>query len=132
VPWLARCRETFFRPSSTVAHLNVVLCDPVDLSAHGYSTKAVIVVGVFSLRQTWHDSTVLLNLGEHRFIQQTSYIDFSRAEIRPALTFERLVNQGGFRTHDPVTAPLLARILQGISTSPRTPRDVKACARSLP
>jgi hypothetical protein len=129
VAWSARCGETFFRPSAAGEHLYVVLCDPSDVPTN--PRQSVVFVGIFSLRHPWHERTLVLDVGDHRFIKHESYVDYASANVKRAVEIEKSVNDRRFRTHDAVASPLVGRIVAGALTSPRTPRYVKDFLRAI-
>lgn len=117
--WQARRGATFFLPSAGPDHLYFVLCDPRDFDHH--PKQCIVVVGMFTLRLAQQERTVILDVGDHTFTKQPSYVDFSSATVKRAIQIEG----GGFRRHDGATQDLIDRIVSGLAISKRTPRYIK-------
>ena len=128
--WLARERQTFFRVSGEIgSHLNVVLCDPRDFPT--YRSQSVIVVDICSVRQTWHDTTTVVDVGDHPFLRHASYVNYRQARVDHAADLEKLVGARGYESSEPIDQELLVRILRGAIESANTQRDIKSFIRNL-
>ena len=103
---------------SMQAHLFVVLLDP---SEHNGNT---IIVSVESLRSERHDRTTVLRQGDHEFIRQESYVNYSRAAIVSVAHLEGLIQAKSARMRKPFREELVAKIRSGISKSRFTPLGV--------
>jgi hypothetical protein len=105
--------DTFFAPwpePDGMYHLFFVVSDPAR------DRNQVLVVPMM----TWADyreSICILEPGDHRFVRHTSYIDYGCAEVATATYIEKRIDSSEFRTHDPASPDLLARIRAGAGRS---------------
>ena len=106
-------------------HLFVVLNDPKVFD--GYGARAhVVLVCVSSIRDgISHDTTCELEPGCHAFVKRPSYVVYRRSRIEAAKHLEKLVEQGVFKPHSPVSAALLHRLKRGLRASSFTSREFK-------
>ena len=130
-PFLAlNCGDTFLIPKSArdTEHLWIIVTE-IDAS-----TNRAVCVNV-TTRQSYSDTTLVLQVGDHAFIQHESVVNYSDAREMPIDLVEQALqtrtNQFVCERRDPCTAALLNRIQQGLITSKQTPKDIKARCKML-
>lgn len=108
-------RDAFLMPSGPNPqvdddyHLFVVLTDPGKHSDVLMANASTVHAGVS------HDTTCLLQVGDHPFIKQTSYIVYARTRIFPVARLRTLVAaQTIIYRPPPVTPHVLSKICAGI------------------
>lgn len=74
---------------------------------------------------------VVLNQGDHPFVQHESVIAFRHSRIRSVSDIEELLHAGTAKRRDPVSPQLLARIQAGLVDSDFTPNGVRAYFREV-
>jgi hypothetical protein len=123
--WQASAGATLLIPSGAGKHLFVALNDPVVLE--GYGTQGcVVLVNVSTVRGGIpFDDTCVVEAGSHSFVTARSYMRYQDARIYRAIELSRLVAQGLFSPHEPVSADLLSQMKAGLRASPRTKREFK-------
>jgi hypothetical protein len=106
-------------------HLFILLNDPKVFD--GYGARAhVVLVCVSSIRDGIpHDTTCELESGCHVFVKRSSYVLYRHARIEAAKRLEKLVEQGVFKPHSPVSPELLERVKRGLRSSPFATREFK-------
>lgn len=107
-------------------HLHIILNHPAILQSYGNRPQVVIVSVTTIKPQKVPDNTVLLNVGDHPFIQRPSYIAYSFADVKE----ERLVAQLG-TAHHPVSLELLESVIRGAFQSPKTRNHVKDALKQI-
>ena len=107
-------------------HLHIILNDPIALQNYGNKPQ-VIIVSVTTIKpEKQADTTVVLNAGDHPFIQHPSYIAYNFAEIKE----ESLVAQLG-TGHHLISNELLNRVISGAFQSPKTRNHVKTALKQI-
>lgn len=107
-------------------HLHIILNDPVVLQSYGNQPQ-VLLASVTSIKPgKQHDSTVVLNIGDHPFIEHPSYIAYSFADIKPATIVAKLGTG-----HEPISEQLLERIICGAFLSPKVRNFVKDALKQI-
>lgn len=113
-------RDTLLIPSGPShdpnrLHLHVILTnaslDPSD------SIMKLLLVGFTSLA---YDTSCILRVGEHRFVQHDSFMDYANAKLTPVNTVIRQVQEGALRRQPPVSEDVFSRICQGLKDSDHT------------
>lgn len=108
-------------PDPRRRHLSIVVSAP---TAEGQ--VAVVNVTTHDLdRVACSNDCTLINRGEHPFVRHRSCIRYDRAHLRRDDLLTKSVDTGIFRSHEPLSDELLARVQAGLLASPRTPLDVK-------
>jgi len=74
---------------------------------------------------------VVLNQGDHPFVQHESVIAYYFSKIRMVSDIEELLIKGIARKREPVTPDLLRRIQAGLIDSDFTPNNVRAFYREV-
>ena len=111
-------------PSGTPKHLHIFLTDPI-----GENPARVLVVNVTTYKHDKQDRTVVLNVGDHPFIQHESIIYFYNARIILADYAQQEIDRNGFQYKEDVSDELYRRIINGLLTSRETPTDIKNFCR---
>ncbi|WP_202986249.1 hypothetical protein [Vibrio cholerae] len=118
-------KGTILIPTGPVKHLHFVCCDPVFYPS--YAKDSVLVVNISTVRMGLeHDETCILNVGDHPFVVQPSYVYYAEAQIAGCDTISRNVAAGTFNVHQPCSDETFRRILGGFSVSDYvTPKILK-------
>jgi hypothetical protein len=103
-------------------HLWVVLTPPDE--------GEVVTVCVVTAHKR-SERIVVLNTGDHPFIQHESVIAYGFTKIRTVSDIEELLNKGFAKRRDPVSVALLDRIRAGLLDSDFTPNGVRAYYREV-
>jgi hypothetical protein len=106
------------KPGQETEHLWVLITKP-DPATH----EALMVN--LTTKRPHSDTTTILNVGEHPFVQKPSVIFYADARIVDTRLLDAAVQRGACRMHAPFQPPVIARIQAGISASPLTPRRIK-------
>lgn len=112
------------KPGQDTAHLWVVV-----VSVNEKTNETVIVN--LTTQRTHSDTTVVLQKGEHPFVQHPTVVHYIDARIIDAKQLERAIEAGTFRSHSDCTQATLQRIQEGLFTSPFTPQKVKLFAGKI-
>jgi len=103
-------------------HLWVILTEP----SEGEVVTACVVTAIKR-----SERLVLLNIGDHPFVQHESVISYRFAKIRLVEDIERMLAQGTAKRREPVSPELLNRIQTGLIDSDFTPNGVRNYFRSF-
>ncbi len=106
------------KPGQEKSHLWVLVtgADP--------QTGEVIIVN-FTTQRPHSDNTVVIQPGEHRFVDRPTVVFYPDARFTKLALLEAAVSQGIATQHDPLGPALLKRIQAGLQASPRTPTKIK-------
>lgn len=74
---------------------------------------------------------VVLNKGDHPFVQHESVIAYRYCQIRDVADIEELINRDLAKSREPVSPSLLKRIQAGLVDSDFTPNGVRAFYREV-
>jgi len=97
------------------AHLFVVILDA------GKEDDLTILIPVDTIpARGFYDDTTILNVGDHDFIKEPTYVNYYYGKIRQ----KNWIDQNGRRRDPPISNSLLQRISSGITRSDQTPNDV--------
>ena len=102
-----------------VFHLCIVLNDPPDVDP-----RQILYVPVITARKKY-DTTCVLEVWDHEFIDHKSWVHYARAEVR---TVQQLANRGSLR--ELLRDDVLERVCKGIFDSPHSPPWVKEFYRT--
>lgn len=105
------------KPGQETAHLWVVLTAP--------DAAGNVVMANFTTLRSHSDTTVVVNPGDHRFINHASVIHFADTRLTSASSVEAALASGIYPRHDDCTTILIDRILAGALASPYTPGKIK-------
>jgi len=106
------------KPGQETEHLWVLITKP-DPATH----EALMVT--LTTQRPHSDTTTILNVDEHPFVQKPSVIFYADARIVDTRLLDAAVQRGACRMHAPFQPPVITRIQAGIATSPLTPRRIK-------
>ena len=70
-------------------HLHVVMCDP-----NLVGQVLLVSICTYNEEKRDHDSTCLLDKGDHPFIKHRSYVRYASAEIRRASNLKNMTGKG--------------------------------------
>lgn len=101
-------------------HLWIVLTSP--------NEGEVVTVCLVTARKR-SERLVVLNMGDHPFVQHESVIAYQFSQIRSVEDIQELLRSGGAKPRDPVGPELLKRIRAGLLDSDFTPNGVRAYYR---
>lgn len=124
------CGDTFLIPKSArdTEHLWIIVTE-IDAT-----TSKAVCVNV-TTRQSYSDTTLVLQVGDHAFIKHESVVNYLDAREMPINLVEQALqtrtNQFVCEPRDPCSVALLNRIQQGLITSKQTPKDIKARCKRL-
>lgn len=126
--WVARLGSALYIPSDGVEHLHFVCSDP--FKPQGYASDSCLVVNLSSFRSKC-DNTMILQVGDHPFIQHDSYVYFKMAHVRQAQDLERLVKQNVYRGGEDADRSLIKRIVACMETSKFASMEMRQIARDV-
>jgi hypothetical protein len=106
------------KPGHDKSHLWVLL------TAVNPQTGEVIIVN-FTTQRPHSDTTVVIQIGEHRFVDRPTVVFYSDARFTRLAALEAAVNQGIASRHDPLKPALLTRVQEGLLKSPFTPAKIR-------
>jgi hypothetical protein len=106
------------KPGQETEHLWLLItnADPV--------TNEAIMVNV-TTRRPHSDTTTILNVGDHPFIQKPSVIFYADTRIVNSGLLDAAVTRGAFQAHAAFQAPIIRRIQSGVAASPLTPKKIQ-------
>ncbi|MBF0311549.1 MAG: hypothetical protein HQL56_18715 [Magnetococcales bacterium] len=88
----------------------------------------MLLVSVSSVGKagSWHDTTCILNQGDHPFVKHQSFVFYTRSRNENANKVVKGVKGGSFVPQDPLDQEVYERICGGMSVSPYTPKNILA------
>ena len=98
-------------------HLHIVLTYPND-------DDEIIVVSLSSLREH-SDTTVVLRPGDHPFVMRDTVVEYRMAVPTPARILSQRLDSGLYALYDPMPAPILRQIQEGVMASRFTRLGIK-------
>lgn len=81
--------------------------------------RQVLLVSVCSIDSAPYDTTVVLNVGDHPFIQHPSYVNYRYVSVEEEEKILRGVNSGEFTKREDCSEDLLTTIKHGLQDSPQ-------------
>ena len=106
------------KPGQTVAHLWVLLTD------RDAATDEVPVVNLTTQRPH-SDTTVILNSGDHPFVQHATVVNFSDTRLTKASLMTAYAHTGAYLRQSALSDTVLKRIQAGLLASPFTANKFK-------
>jgi|SRR5918999_108226 hypothetical protein len=106
------------KTSGGIPHLWIVVTDP-----EGNPPEVVIVN--LTTRQIDSDTTVVLNVGDHRYIRHETVVFYADARFAKTAGIEAISRFPGYGYHDDCSAKLLSTVRQGLLDSADTPKKIK-------
>jgi hypothetical protein len=104
-------------------HLRVVVTDPTP-------SGEVVVVSI-TTRRARSEPLVILNPGDHPFIQHESVVAYRYSEITSLAVIEQAIQSKKAKERETVAAELLRRIQRGLLDSDFTPNGVRYFAKEV-
>ena len=117
-----KCGDTFLTGDGNEDnfHLWIVLTSPNE-------GEVVTVCLVTAHKRS--ERLVVLNKGDHPFVQHESVIAYGFSQIRSVEDIQELLRSGAAKPRDPVSPELLKKIRAGLVDSDFTPNGVRAYYR---
>ena len=106
------------KPGQETEHLWVLITNP-DPAMH-----EAIMVNVTTQRPH-SETTTILNVGDHPFIQKPSVIFFADARMVDTRLLDAAVRRGAYNAHAAFQARVLLKIQAGLLASTFTPKKIK-------
>lgn len=123
--WHSNPGDTFLVPSGPQGlHLFVLILGPVVLPAYGSLPQVAVVSATSQKAGIPFDHTCELQVGDHPFIQQPSFISYRHMRIDALPHVSGLVGSL-WKPHQQCSPDLLKRIIDGVCISRMTPREFK-------
>jgi hypothetical protein len=116
------CGDTFLTGDGNEDnfHLWIILSSP---------TEGEVVTACLVTAHKRSERLVVLNKGDHSFVQHESVIAYRFSQIRAVEDIQELLRSGAAKPRDPVSPALLKRIQTGLLDSDFTPNGVRAYFR---
>ena len=122
--WECVAGSTVLIPSAGGDHLHVVISDPSKYEGH--DGIRCLLVGISTANDdTPYDKTCLLEVGDHEFINRTSYVRYNNAKFLLVESIYNNVESGAFIPKAQVSQETLQKITEGFYQSDRTKRKYK-------
>lgn len=123
--WQCQAGECFLRDVGGKLHLFFVLTNPLSAAQYGYGSRLkVLSVNISTIRDNIpYDNTCEIEVGEHPFIRNRSFVKYSKMMIDDAQDIEKMMNSAVIVPKEPCSTVLLKRILQGALDSERTGQE---------
>lgn len=110
-------KGTLLIPSGGTDHLFFICNDPVYYPK--MAKECFLAVNISTVKPgIEHDSTCILNAGDHPFVHHSSFVYYKKADIFGAITVSQQIASGDIRTHAPCSDQTFSRILAGFGISP--------------
>ena len=122
--------DTFFipTPDNPIRHLWIVLTGP---DPNGRA----VCVNVTSLGDHIADTTVVLDMGDHPFLEKRSVVLYAKAALLDIRAIEAVLgnpdSRSKWRQFDPCSPELLERVRRGLLASKHTKRAIKDYCKPL-
>ena len=106
------------KPGQETEHLWVLITNPDP------ATHEAIMVNVTTQRPH-SDTTTILNVGDHPFVQKPSVVFFADARMVDTRLLDAAVRRGAYNAHAAFQASVILRIQAGLLASTFTPKKIK-------
>ena len=117
--------DTLFAASGSADHLHFIIVGPAQFESLP-PMPHFLLVNVTTIRPGIpYDPACELNVGDHRFVRQPSYIVYRRARFETVDHVEKMLNAGAWRLDQRAEPELLMRIQNGLQKSNQVPRWIK-------
>lgn len=126
--WVAKLGSTLLIPSGGCDHLHIVCCDPLNFP--GRASNSCLLVNV-STTVPKCDRTVVLNLGDHPFINHESFVFYKKAFTETASALQLHVATGFYKAHLPVDRSLVKRVIACMDTSDFTSGEMLSASKQV-
>ena len=121
-------RGSLFITTGHNEHLHIIMNDPVDYPRKGGPTVLLVNFCSFEANGLC-DSTCLLNIGDHPFINHATFIAYEHAKLQLSQPLVAAIDAKRIRPHDPVSDRVYQRILDGLKRSSRVAGGVSRFVR---
>lgn len=111
------------KPGQDIPHLWVILTEPEP------GTGRAVIVNL-TTKRPHSDVTVVLQPGDHPFVQHETVVNYSDARMVETRRLEAAILSGLCRRHQSLDARILKRIQDGLLKSPFTPNKIKTYFRA--
>jgi hypothetical protein len=117
------CGETLLMPlrGPFKAHLWIVVTQPVN--------NQCVIVSLTTLRED-RDQTLILNTGDHPFIDRASTILYADAQLANDISLMAQISEGRATPRQACTPEVLRLIQDGILRSPHTKKNIASYCRT--
>ncbi len=112
------------KPGQETEHLWVLITNPDPV------THEAIMVNVTTQRPH-SDTTTILKVGDHPFIQKPSVIFYADARTVDTRLLDAAVQRGAYNSHAAFQATVIHKIQIGMLASPFTPKKIKTAYAAL-
>lgn len=128
--YVVKRQNTFLAPSASTKdanghHLHVVCTDPCKANKSVVLTISTIKDG------QWHDPTVIIDIGTHKFIKAKSFVHYAYAQVMDCSAISRDVDSWVFMPKDEMVESVVSTMFYGAHRSEMTPRFVLDYIASL-
>jgi hypothetical protein len=121
---MVRMGDTYLlpKPGHSTPHLWIVLTEPD-------ATSGDVIMVNLTTQRSYSDATVVLNAGDHPFVQHATVVNYSDARYARAAALDTAAKSGICRLMKPMSEDVLKRIQEGLLNSPHTPNKIKSAFR---
>jgi hypothetical protein len=114
-----------YKNLKNIDHLWLILNDP-------FGPDEEVVVINFTSQKPYSDTTVVLGIGDHDYIDRPTVVSYVDAKIRKKSELTTLVAHGLVAEHSPASPQLLKKLQDGLGNSPHTKNGIFEFWDSLP
>jgi hypothetical protein len=119
-------KGTLLIPTGGKNHLFAIITEKCPQGEH-------LIVNVTSVNAgISHDTTCILDIGDHPFIRRQSYVEYRRADIVSAAHMTKMVDSRVYQTSADISANVLQLLCDGIEDSPFVKRRILNYFKSQP
>ncbi len=111
--------ETNTGAYGVLSHLFFLILDPDP------TTGETVIVNIERHDSPRQDTTVLLQKGDHPFVNEETIVNYFRASVTTVQKLQALVAANKAKPREPACQELLDRLKKGLKVSNRTPEGVK-------
>lgn len=118
MPYVAHKQATLLIPSgpSDGMHLYVIMTDACRDNQH-------LLISISTIRKNkYFDDTCTINIGEHSFITDDSYVYYKEPLLRKSESISKCIDGCYFIEKEDINAPVFQLICNGIARSKFTPK----------
>lgn len=123
--WVAQIGSSLLIPSGGCNHLHIVCSDPMNFP--GWAARSCLLLSI-STTVPKCDRTLVLDRGDHPFIDHESFVFYRKALVEQAQVLEQLVAKNVYTAHQPAYRALVKKIVARMDQSDFTRGDMlKVC-----
>lgn len=109
-------KGTILIPANSASHLHFICNDPVFYPNKG--KDCVLLVNISSIKPGMlHDTSCVLDVGDHPFIKKPSFIYYRMAEIYTVAGIQLQVAEGNYSVREDCCDAVFEKILHGFNLS---------------